>query len=171
MKWSQTQIQHSINNQVLASTLVKRCFPQKPQGSLGHVKRYQNPLLEFEALGISYIHAIIYLKTMDRIEIAIVGGGIGGLAMACALIRRGFRCRVFEKDAAFNSRKQGFGLTMQQGTTALKNLGEHIDLGIRWLTFTFPSRISTHAEYFMLITLQAHSPAPVFLFIYIFVKM
>ncbi len=63
---------------------------------------------------------------MDRIEIAIIGGGIGGLAMAGALIRRGFRCRVFEKDPAFSARKQGYGLTMQQGTAALRNLGEEI---------------------------------------------
>ncbi len=92
---------------------------------------------------------------MDRIEIAIVGGGIGGLAMACALIRRGFRCRVFEKDTAFNSRKQGFGLTMQQGTTALKNLGEsesttYIFLKCVGSPLAFASRKADHAKKFAL---------------------
>ena len=38
---------------------------------------------------------------LDQIDVAVVGGGIGGLALALALTKRGFRCRVFEKDPAF----------------------------------------------------------------------
>lgn len=60
---------------------------------------------------------------LDRIEFAVIGGGIGGLSVALALTRRGFRCRVFEKDPSFDHRRQGFGLTLQQGSTSLKNLG------------------------------------------------
>ena len=60
---------------------------------------------------------------LERIEFAVIGGGIGGLSVALALTRRGFRCRVFEKDPSFDFRRQGFGLTLQQGSASLKNLG------------------------------------------------
>ena len=56
-------------------------------------------------------------------EIAIVGGGIAGLATAIALAKRGYRCVVFERDRSFDERAQGYGLTMQQGTRACRALG------------------------------------------------
>ena len=55
--------------------------------------------------------------------IAIVGGGIAGLATALALARRGYPCVVFERDRCFDERAQGYGLTMQQGTRACRALG------------------------------------------------
>ena len=39
-------------------------------------------------------------------RVIIVGGGIGGLAAALALARRGFRVKVLEKDASFAARRQ-----------------------------------------------------------------
>lgn len=47
------------------------------------------------------LKAKIEALRLDKIDVAVVGGGIGGLSVALALTRRGFRCRVFEKDAAF----------------------------------------------------------------------
>jgi 2-polyprenyl-6-methoxyphenol hydroxylase-like FAD-dependent oxidoreductase len=38
--------------------------------------------------------------------------GIGGLAAALALQRRGIKCAVYERDALFQDRKQGYGLTL-----------------------------------------------------------
>jgi hypothetical protein len=55
--------------------------------------------------------------------IAVVGGGIGGAALALALQQRGMRVALFEKDSSFSERRQGYGLTMQQGGTALAKLG------------------------------------------------
>ena len=57
--------------------------------------------------------------------VAIVGGGVGGAALALALTQRGVRAVVYERDASFEARKQGYGLTMQKysGGVALRSLG------------------------------------------------
>eukprot|EP00804_Cyclotella_cryptica_P017732 CCRYP_001172-RA/>CCRYP_001172-RA protein AED:0.14 eAED:0.14 QI:426/-1/1/1/-1/1/1/165/659 len=55
--------------------------------------------------------------------VAIVGGGIGGMALAAALQHRNIRCVVYERDLSFEERNQGYGLTMQQGARALRCLG------------------------------------------------
>lgn len=57
------------------------------------------------------------------ISVAIVGGGIGGIALAIALQHRNIPCVVYERDTSFEERKQGYGLTMQQGARALRSLG------------------------------------------------
>lgn len=55
--------------------------------------------------------------------VAIIGGGIGACALALALQQRDIAYTVYERDSAFGERRQGYGLTMQQGATALKSLG------------------------------------------------
>lgn len=84
----------------------------------GHVKR-----------AVRGIKAEIKKRYKAELSVAIIGGGIGGLALALALQQRGIRCRVFERDANFHERKQGYGLTMQQGTSALQSLGFTIGAG------------------------------------------
>lgn len=56
-------------------------------------------------------------------RVAVVGGGIGGFALALALQHRGVPCDVYERDGGFDERSQGYGLTMQQGARAIKSLG------------------------------------------------
>lgn len=46
--------------------------------------------------------------------IVVAGGGIGGAAAAVALQAKGFRVLVLESDSSFESRKQGYGLTIQR---------------------------------------------------------
>ncbi|KAL7466658.1 hypothetical protein ACHAXS_011337 [Conticribra weissflogii] len=58
-----------------------------------------------------------------KISVAIVGGGIGGIALAVALQQRNIPCVVYERDLSFEERNQGYGLTMQQGARALRSLG------------------------------------------------
>eukprot|EP00579_Thalassiosira_antarctica_P007100 CAMPEP_0201890678 /NCGR_PEP_ID=MMETSP0902-20130614/32735_1 /ASSEMBLY_ACC=CAM_ASM_000551 /TAXON_ID=420261 /ORGANISM="Thalassiosira antarctica, Strain CCMP982" /LENGTH=627 /DNA_ID=CAMNT_0048421605 /DNA_START=407 /DNA_END=2290 /DNA_ORIENTATION=- len=58
-----------------------------------------------------------------QVHVAIVGGGIGGIALAVALQQRRIPCVVYERDMSFEERKQGYGLTMQQGARALMSLG------------------------------------------------
>lgn len=57
------------------------------------------------------------------VDVAIVGCGIAGAALALALQQRGVSVKVFERDTTFCQRKQGYGLTMQQGAIALARLG------------------------------------------------
>ena len=66
----------------------------------------------------------------QRPLIVIVGAGLGGLAAAAAMQRWGARVHVYERDRSFDERKQGYGLTMQQGGAALRALGaEHLGHG------------------------------------------
>jgi hypothetical protein len=50
----------------------------------------------------------------DRPLIVIAGCGVSGVALALALQHRGMRAVIYEKDANFDSRSQGYGLTIQQ---------------------------------------------------------
>jgi salicylate hydroxylase len=47
-------------------------------------------------------------------DVLIVGGGIGGCALALALQQRKISVRVYERDISIDDRSQGYGLTMQQ---------------------------------------------------------
>jgi hypothetical protein len=47
-------------------------------------------------------------------SVSIVGGGIGGCALALALCQRGISCQLFERDEHAHQRSQGYGLTLQQ---------------------------------------------------------
>jgi len=60
-------------------------------------------------------------------RICVIGGGIGGLAFALASQHRGLDVTVYEKDASFTTRSQGYALTMQQGFTQLRKLGFSTD--------------------------------------------
>ncbi len=56
-------------------------------------------------------------------HIAIIGGGIGGIALAVACLHRGIPFTIYERDSGFNVRSQGYGLTLQQATRAIEGLG------------------------------------------------
>lgn len=57
-------------------------------------------------------------------KIAVIGAGISGLALSIALRQLGFvNVTIFEKDPSFDSRRQGYGLTILQGKSALRKLG------------------------------------------------
>ncbi|MGV3459239.1 MAG: FAD-dependent oxidoreductase [Flavobacterium sp.] len=59
----------------------------------------------------------------DYPHIAIIGAGIGGTALAVACLHRGIPFTLYERDANFEARSQGYGLTMQQANKALKGFG------------------------------------------------
>jgi 2-polyprenyl-6-methoxyphenol hydroxylase-like FAD-dependent oxidoreductase len=56
-------------------------------------------------------------------HIAIIGGGIGGVALAVACLHRGIPFSLYERDNGFESRSQGYGLTLQQASKAIEGLG------------------------------------------------
>jgi salicylate hydroxylase len=61
--------------------------------------------------------------TTDYPHIAIVGGGIGGVALAVACLHRGIPFTLYERDSGFDVRSQGYGLTLQQASRAIEGLG------------------------------------------------
>jgi 2-polyprenyl-6-methoxyphenol hydroxylase-like FAD-dependent oxidoreductase len=56
-------------------------------------------------------------------HLAIIGGGIGGVALAVACLHRGIPFTLYERDTNFDVRSQGYGLTLQQASKAIEGLG------------------------------------------------
>ncbi len=56
-------------------------------------------------------------------RVAIIGAGIGGVALAVACYHRGIPFDLYERDLSFDARSQGYGLTLQQASNAVKGLG------------------------------------------------
>ncbi|MHA3789713.1 FAD-dependent oxidoreductase [Flavobacterium hauense] len=56
-------------------------------------------------------------------HIAIIGAGIGGVALAVACLHRGIPFTLYERDSNFEARSQGYGLTLQQASKAIQGLG------------------------------------------------
>jgi len=56
-------------------------------------------------------------------HVAIIGGGIGGVALAVACLHRGIPFTLYERDSSFNERSQGYGLTLQQASKAIESFG------------------------------------------------
>lgn len=64
-------------------------------------------------------------------HVAIIGAGIGGVALALACLHRQIPFTLFERDRAFNDRSQGYGLTLQQASKEMKKFGiTTLDQGI-----------------------------------------
>ncbi|UQB70460.1 FAD-dependent oxidoreductase [Epilithonimonas zeae] len=56
-------------------------------------------------------------------HITIIGGGIGGVALAVACLHRGIPFTIYERDKCFNERSQGYGLTLQQASKVIDGFG------------------------------------------------
>ena len=56
-------------------------------------------------------------------HVAIIGGGIGGVALAVACLQRGIPFTLYEWDSGFDVRSQGYGLTLQQASKAIEGFG------------------------------------------------
>jgi salicylate hydroxylase len=68
-------------------------------------------------------------KSVVLLHVAIIGGGLAGLALAAALRhRRVFGVTVYERDDSFTQRSQGYGLTLQQAAPQLTALGIPVPL-------------------------------------------
>ena len=56
-------------------------------------------------------------------HVAIIGAGIGGVALAVACLHRGIPFTLYERDNDFAARSQGYGLTLQQASKAIEGFG------------------------------------------------
>jgi len=56
-------------------------------------------------------------------HVAIIGGGIGGVALAIACLHRKIPFSLYERDDNFEARSQGYGLTLQQASKAIEGFG------------------------------------------------
>ncbi len=56
-------------------------------------------------------------------HLAIIGAGIGGVALGVACLHRGIPFTLYERDSGFDARSQGYGLTLQQASRAIEGLG------------------------------------------------
>ena len=61
--------------------------------------------------------------TINYPHVAIIGAGIGGVALAVACMHRGIPFTLYERDNNFEARSQGYGLTLQQAAKAIEALG------------------------------------------------
>lgn len=64
-------------------------------------------------------------------HLAIIGAGIGGVALAVACLHRQIPFSLYERDIGFEARSQGYGLTLQQASKAIEALGVFsLDAGV-----------------------------------------
>jgi len=97
-----------------------------------HIKRPRRTIACSQC-GLGIVNNSGAFKPVRTPTVVIVGGGIGGTALALALQHRNIPCKILEKDVCFDARTQGYGLTMQQAATTLKRLGlqdDMLDAGI-----------------------------------------
>ena len=106
----QKKLEQYKKNQYQATPPIKPDSPLIPcvdcSGS-GVISAISNPLPDTNA----YPH------------VAIIGGGIGGTALAVALLHRGIPFTLYERDSSFDDRSQGYGLTLQQASKAIQAFG------------------------------------------------
>jgi 2-polyprenyl-6-methoxyphenol hydroxylase-like FAD-dependent oxidoreductase len=94
----------------------KGTAPEPPIGQI-HI------CLKCEGSGLIHASSQSLVNEENYPHIAIIGGGIGGVALAVACLHRGIPFTLYERDRSFDTRSQGYGLTLQQASKALKGFG------------------------------------------------
>ena len=101
----------------------RSCLQCQGAGTIPHRRQRSIALRCPSCLGAGIVSGTAAAADEDVNDVAVVGGGPAGLALALALQQRGMSSAVYERDAHFLARRPGYGLTIQQGGTALKALG------------------------------------------------
>ena len=94
----------------------KGTAPLRPKG-------HQSPCSNCNASGLTPAAEYPLADKENFPHIAIVGGGIGGMALAVACLHRKIPFTLYERDSSFDARSNGYGLTLQQASYAIKGLG------------------------------------------------
>lgn len=127
------RLQYQKDVEAFEKNAQQKTTPLKPKGTL-----YPCTLCR----GSGLLAAASYPKvdSENYPNIAIIGGGIGGVAMAVACLHRGIPFTLYERDISFDARSQGYGLTLQQASKAIAGLGitalEHGIVSTRHLVHT-----------------------------------
>ena len=90
--------------------------PVRPKGHL-------DTCLNCKGAGLIHSAAHPLADKENYPHLAIIGGGIGGVALAVACLHRGIPFTLYERDSGFGARSQGYGLTLQQASSAIEGLG------------------------------------------------
>lgn len=88
-------------------------------------KGHQYPCVACGGYGILPAISLPIPDSQNYPHIAIVGAGIGGIALAVACLHRGIPFTLYERDQEFNARSQGYGLTLQQASKVMECFGIH----------------------------------------------
>lgn len=86
-------------------------------------KAHKSECLKCDGSGLVYSESKVALDRENYPHVAIIGAGIGGVALAVACLHRGIPFTIYERDENFESRSQGYGLTLQQASKAIEGLG------------------------------------------------
>lgn len=90
-----------------------------PVRPLGHLES----CLKCAGSGLISAVDVCHTENENYPHLAIIGGGIGGVALAVACLHRGIPFTLYERDSGFDVRSQGYGLTLQQASKAIEGLG------------------------------------------------
>jgi 2-polyprenyl-6-methoxyphenol hydroxylase-like FAD-dependent oxidoreductase len=82
-----------------------------------------DPCQKCNQTGLVLASSPVSANTDYPLHVAIIGGGLGGLALGVACMHRQIPFQIFERDTHFSQRAQGYGLTMQQASGALAAFG------------------------------------------------
>lgn len=108
-----------LNYQTALNLFEKTKDGEAPVPPKGHLHTCVN--CSGSGLISSTIHPIA--DTENYPHVAIIGGGIGGVALAVACLHRRIPFTLYERDNNFEARSQGYGLTLQQASKAIRGLG------------------------------------------------
>lgn len=117
---------HKLRNKVRISYQIACDEFEKTQGEgTAPVRPKGHPYSCLTCSGIGLIasnkNPVADTKTYPHV--AIIGGGIGGVALAVACLHRSIPFTLYERDNNFEERSQGYGLTLQQATKVIQKLG------------------------------------------------
>ena len=107
---------YQIELDLFEKTGSKGTAPLRPKG-------HQSPCTNCNASGLNPAAEYPLADKENFPHIAIVGGGIGGMALAVACLHRKIPFTLYERDSSFDARSNGYGLTLQQASYAIKGLG------------------------------------------------
>jgi 2-polyprenyl-6-methoxyphenol hydroxylase-like FAD-dependent oxidoreductase len=100
-------------------------FQQFDQKGIAQIrpKAHLNSCINCAGSGLIESENFPEIDTKNYPTIAIIGAGIGGVALAVACLHRGIPFTLYERDENFEARSQGYGLTLQQASKAIGGFG------------------------------------------------